>query len=809
MIAPADGTGAAPEFAQVILREPIGVLDYHVPEEIRGAIYVGTPVRVPLGGRQTTGFVVALSRQTNLPPSRLKDLIDVDPEEVSLPANLIHLVLFAADYYAVAAGEMLAAAFPRSRYSLSTQYRLEDAGLAALQGKIRAQDRALLELAQKLSKGFTLHALIRDLEWSRRAALSRVRNAVLKGWIAARSSRRQSLVDLAYVRIEGDITQLGQRRRKSAELWHSLPAGKPVLAATLVEKDPQALRKLAILVRAGLVQQVDGALVVGVAGIDAGLEAPQNPTDEQQQAIMAITGAIDRAKFETFLLAGVTGSGKTEVYLRVIDYALGRGRTALVLVPEIALTPQLGARFRARFGKNVAIFHSALTPSYRRQQWESVARGQARVALGARSALFLPMQGLGVVIVDEEHETTFKQDESPRYHARDMAIVRGQHDHAVVVLGSATPSMESLANVASKRYQSLRLTRRVLNRPMPQVECINLAREELVNDGALTVRLAHKLERVIAAGEQAILFLNRRGFAPYVYCRDCGYSSRCPDCAVGLTLHRRRAELLCHYCGHTEPVPDTCPECQGHRLDASGLGTERLEAQVRELLGEVAIGRLDRDAARRKSDLTRVLSDFASARTKILIGTQMVTKGHDFPGVTLVGVISADASLNFPDFRAAEHTFQLLSQVAGRAGRGSRAGLVLVQSYEPEHYAIAAAAAHDYERFVDAELPIRRELEYPPFAHLALLRFEGSDEPAVLNEAGRASEALLRRAAERNVQVLGPAPAPLARLKGLWRYQVLLKSQRRKHLRLMLPDLPSLATANVHRIVDIDPFNML
>jgi primosomal protein N' (replication factor Y) len=482
-----------------------------------------------------------------------------------------------------------------------------------------------------------------------------------------------------------------------------------------------------------------------------------------------------------------------------------------VLVPEIALTPQLGARFRHRFGGRVATFHSGLTVAERRDEWERVARGEARIGLGARSALFLPLTNVGVIIVDEEHETSFKQDESPRYNARDLAVFRGRKENAVVVLGSATPSLESRGNAVHGRYRELVMKQRVHGRPLPEVARLDLAKGERVGNGIFTAALASAIQRGLDAEEQTVLFLNRRGFASVVYCVDCGHSYKCGSCDVSLTLHRRRGQLVCHYCGHEEASPDECASCHSHKLESTGLGTERIEAELKMLIGDVPIARLDRDTVRKRSDLTRELARFGRGEAKILIGTQMVAKGHDFPGVTLVGVVSADSGLNFPDFRAAERSFQLLTQVAGRAGRGSKPGAVMVQTYDPEHYAIRAAAKHDYETFAAHELSLREELGYPPYVHLVLSRYESEKERAAL-EAARADAERLRAAAMRHgdgIKILGPALAPLARLQGRYRVQVLLKGKERGMLRDVTRALRRPPPRDVRQVVDVDPFNML
>src|SRR6266536_1859551 len=448
---------------------------------------------------------------------------------------------------------------------------------------------------------------------------------------------------------------------------------------------------------------------------------------DQAAARDVLAAALEAREFAPFLLHGVTGSGKTEVYLRAIAKVRASGRGALVLVPEIALTPQLAGRFRARFGADVALLHSGLSDAERHAEWLRLRHGEARICVGVRSAIFAPVQDLAMVVVDEEHDPSFKQEDGPGYQARDLAVVRAKQAGAACVLGSATPSLESLENARRGRYRLLELPLRVDDRPLPAVEVVDLARLRRGGRplGLVSPPLAAALEATLAARQQAILFLNRRGFQTLVVCEACGREERCESCSVSLTYHRRRGVLLCHYCGRVERVTPACPACGGPRRGI-GVGTEQVEAAVRQLLPAARVARLDRDAVGSADDVAAVLARFANREVDVLVGTQMVTKGHDFPGVTLVGVVLADVALALPDFRAAERTFQLLAQVAGRAGRGAEPGRVLVQTYAPEHYSIRCAARHDYAAFVAGELASRRALGWPPFARLLAVRVEGS-----------------------------------------------------------------------------------
>jgi primosomal protein N' (replication factor Y) len=537
---------------------------------------------------------------------------------------------------------------------------------------------------------------------------------------------------------------------------------------------PRGRASLGTLERRGLVRLETETPVVRAGVLPSSGAAPAL-TAAQAAALAEIERAF--GTFATFLLHGVTGSGKTEVYLQAIARARAAGKGALVLVPEIALTPQLSGRFRARFGDEVALLHSGLSGAERHAEWLRLRRGDARICVGVRSAIFAPVQDLAVLVVDEEHEGSFKQEDGPAYHARDLAVVRGKLEDAVVILGSATPSLETLENARRGRYRRLELPARVDDRPLPQVELVDLRRlrrpGQDMAPALLSPRLAGALEETVAAGQQAILFLNRRGYETLVVCEACGAEARCTECSVSLTHHARRGILLCHTCGRSERMDVSCPACGGVRFGV-GVGTEQVEEAVRALLPDARVARLDRDAVGSADDTAAVLARFARRELDVLVGTQMVTKGHDFPGVTLVGVVLADTALALPDFRAAERTFQLLTQVAGRAGRGAEGGRVIVQTFNPATRAVACAAAHDYAAFAERELEERRRQGWPPFARMLAVRVEGSDAGA-----RRAAEALAHAARpvlQGEITLLGPAPAAIERIRGRSRWHLLFRA---------------------------------
>ncbi len=540
-------------------------------------------------------------------------------------------------------------------------------------------------------------------------------------------------------------------------------------------------------------------------------DVPPPPTAAQQHAIDAITDAILEQRAEPFLLHGVTGSGKTEVYLRAIDEVRKAGAGAILLVPEIALTPQLVGRFRARFGDDIAVLHSGLTARQREDAWQALRRGRVRVAIGARSALFAPVADLRLVVVDEEHDPSFKQDEGFRYHARDMALLRAQYAGAVCVLGSATPSIETYHRANEGKMHLLSLPSRATGATLPTVEIVDLRRHRHGPTGhpLLSGPLHAALGRCLDDGRQAILFLNRRGFSPSVRCEGCGAVAECPACSVALTEHRGQGALRCHYCDFHRPIAAPCVECGANEYHHLGVGTEQMQHAVEESFPNARVARLDRDTASGEGVET-VLDRLRTGVVDVLVGTQMVTKGHDIAGVTLVGVVLADQSLAFPDFRASERTFQLLAQVAGRAGRAETPGEVILQTFQPEHPAVRLAAQHDYEQFYGEEIMSREEVGYPPFARLVSVRVHSGAEADARNATQHLADTARQHQAVRDgaVQILGPAPAPLARLRGRYHYRLLLKSPDRKLLR----NVAALLAARIdqglpptHATLDIDP----
>jgi primosomal protein N' (replication factor Y) len=615
--------------------------------------------------------------------------------------------------------------------------------------------------------------------------------------------------------------QLAELRSRARAQWLALErvtAAGPGGLRTHDARNELRAASLRALAARGLVRADRVERYRRVAPATMSAQAPFAPNVEQRHAIDAIGAVIEANRFQTFLLQGVTGSGKTEVYLQAAARALGVGRGVLVLVPEIALTHDLVERVCARFGAAVAVLHSGLSDGERFDEWRRLARREARVAVGVRSAVFAPVADLGLIVVDEEHDASYKQEEGFRYNARDLAIVRARDCGCPAVLGSATPSIESHYNAQNGRYRLLELRERVERRPLPEIDVVDLKAERPQGmPPVFAARVAEAISDNFSARAQTLLFLNRRGYAHYLQCTLCGYVMGCPNCSVTLTFHLRSRRVRCHHCDHSQPAPDLCPQCSSPHLRDFGIGTEQVESVVRELIPRARVARMDRDTMARKGMLRALLRDWSAGRLDVLVGTQMVTKGHDVPGVTLVGVVAPDQTLNFPDFRAAERTFQVLTQVAGRAGRGNQPGRVLVQTYRPTHYAVRFAVAHDFAAFASEELRYRAALGYPPYSRLANLRFDGLDALGVEQSSHKVASNLRERNETfpriRQARILGPAPAPIERLRGRFRWQILVKAKTAADLRALLSPIVERADRGrdgaVRMAVDIDPYGML
>ena len=608
--------------------------------------------------------------------------------------------------------------------------------------------------------------------------------------------------------------------RRQAEVFHVIEEHRSIAMQELLRLTGTTAQTVRRLEDKGLVE-----VAPQISERDPYANAQIIPTQsldlnaEQAEALRQILASMDGEEKKTFLLNGVTGSGKTEVYLQAIAHALELGKGAIVLVPEISLTPQTVERFKARFSSGpqqtlVAVLHSHLSAGERHDEWHKIRQGRARIVIGARSAIFAPVEPLGLVVVDEEHEHSYKQEEAPRYHARDVAVVRGQREGAVVVLGSATPSLESFYNVERGKYAVLELRHRADDKRMPVVRVQDMRTECRKDKGVpiFSTRLKEAIRNRLENGEQTILFLNRRGFATSMQCPECGFVAECPNCSLSLTYHRREQALRCHICGHGARAPGQCPECRSRAIRFHGLGTEKVEDVLGKLFPDAAIRRMDSDTLKRKEDYRRILGDFRRGKIDILVGTQMIAKGLHFPRVTLVGIVYADTGLHLADFRAGERTFQLLTQVAGRAGRGDVEGEVIVQSFTPFHPAIQFARRHDFAGFYDAEMEFRGQLKYPPYTRAAMLTLRGRNEEKVAFSADHLKKAIEPMArAISDLVLAGPAPAPLLRAEAFYRYQIMLRTGQMSALSRRLAEVTAGLSLpeEVTLTVDIDPMNLM
>lgn len=541
---------------------------------------------------------------------------------------------------------------------------------------------------------------------------------------------------------------------------------------------------------------------------------PWQLNTEQQQAVSRILAAEAQGEATTFLLEGITGSGKTEVYLQSIAEILNKGKTAMMLVPEIALTPQMVQRFKSRFGKAVAVLHSGLSQGEKYDEWRKIERGEAQVVVGARSAVFAPLQKIGLIIIDEEHEATYKQEDTPRYHARDLAIWRSQYHHCPVILGSATPSLESRARAQKKRYELLYLTQRAHeNAQLPSVTIVDL-KEEFAqkNTSTFSRLLQEKISNRLQQKEQIVLLLNRRGYSSFMMCRDCGYVLPCPNCDISLTLHMDVKKMRCHYCGHQENIPKKCPDCQGEKIRYYGTGTQKVEEELQARFPSARILRMDVDTTRKKGAHEKILKAFEEQEADILLGTQMIAKGLDYPNITLVGVLNADTALNLPDFRSSERTFQLLTQVSGRAGRGAKPGEVIVQTFNPEHHSIVLAQAQDYEAFYQQEMILRHQSGYPPFYFTVKITVSHPAEQVVAKKSYQIAEQL-KNGLSPESRILGPTPSGIARIKNRYYYQIILKYKHEVHLHRMLREILETSQSeqrkNLYVSIDYEPLNFI
>ncbi len=801
---------------------------------------IGGRVIVPFRQAKLIGVVTRLHEEA--PPVEAKQIESILDREPLLSSELIDLGTWIAQYYLAPLGEVLRMMLPlTAEVRRHTLYRIGETGQAILfagaeqgssrRSRLTAEDQDVeYAVLNYLADGVPVKASA--LSQATGASRELLTNMVRKRWLTRESeaTSRDARRLLRHAVLVRDARTPKLNENQLAILAQLAGAGG-ALPVPELRRLGLSLSTLQTLVKRGLVTLEDLPQEFHLSRLHAGEPdgAPGRDLNQAQQAALeSILSSVEKRVFGVSLLRGVTGSGKTAVYLAAMQRVFLLGRSAILLVPEIGLTPSMAGQLHSAFGTNVALLHSSLTPGERAEQWHRIRRGEARIVVGTRSAIFAPVENLGLVIVDEEHDSSYKQEETPRYHARDVAVMRAKANSAVVVLGSATPSLESWRNAETGKYALIEISERVNRRPLPVVDLVDMRREflETGREQLFSRVLIERTRATLDRGEQAIILLNRRGFSFAVLCRACGEKLQCENCAIALTYHRPVVpglapeeipgpwgqRLKCHYCGFIRTVPKRCPSCESEHLFYLGAGSQQGEQRLQELFPGARIGRMDRDTVRNRHDMERLLGELHSGQINLLVGTQMIAKGHDIHGVTLVGVVGADFALGLPDFRAAERVFQLLTQVSGRAGRGSLPGQVLVETYHPEHYAIQCAAQHDFLDFARREMQYRKWMHYPPYAVLANILIRGADMQETAAWASRLGEWFNHRPADR-VRVLGPAAAPIPRIKRLYRFHFLLKAAQRqalaRTLRAALAQAEALGIPRGNLIADVDAVNLM
>ncbi len=784
------------------------VLTYRVPEAEQ--CRVGVRVLCPLGNRKEVAFVVNLKEENEDFSGKIKDIIDILDSEPVISEEMLSFTKWAADYYFTGWGEMIKASLPAAvhkKYISTVSYLREPEFNTCKQHEdvlrfIRDKGRVSFK---RISDGLSvknLNQVINELESD---GSVEVRHCVQKG----AGPKYMLAYSLNPVPANEDPVMKSEQQKKVYAFLKE--KSRPVLAQELKDTVPSPHSVLKAMVKKGIVVSKHTQIRRNPFW-NKELDPPSelSLTVEQDIIVSELTEKlVSERKFHPVLISGITGSGKTEVYIRILLKTLELGMSAIYLVPEISLTPQTVSRLSAYMYKDVAILHSGLSDGERADEWNRMKSGRARLAVGTRSAIFAPLKNIGVIIVDEEHDSSYKQNENPCYNARDLALVRGRMENSLVILGSATPSIESFTNAKRGKYKLYRLTSRVSERQLPSVEIIDLKTEfrETSAKSPFSRRLESELFKTIERGEQAIVLLNRRGYSSFVICRNCGYVPECRNCSVSMTYHKSLDRLKCHYCGYMKKAGKTCPECKEEMILMEGWGTQQIEEYIVNTYPDIRVIRMDRDSVNLKNAYYELLEEFSSGKAQVLVGTQMIAKGHDFPNVTLVGVVLADTGLGFPDFRSAENTFQLVNQVSGRSGRGDKPGKVVVQTFYPEHYSITSACEGSYEDFYNLETGYRESLKYPPFSHLAALTVrDGSREKALQKTYSLVK--FLRSSSDGNVRVIGPSEALVHRKKNIYYFMVLIKASGRVFLKQRLDSLSEHFKDIDSVKIDIDPLNI-
>lgn len=747
--------------------------DYEIPEKFEGIVQPGVRVIVPFGPRKILGYVISLSETSSFSSvKKIADVLDVIP---TLTEELLHLGKWLSNYtlsYYISCLQVMLPQVMKAKYRKEL-WKLTDEPLQSALDAV-FDGRGVMDFEEFEQSGVSYHVLRKHMNEGEVDVHYEVKSRETK------KLKPMVAPVLSPIEMEEKLEDLSpQARKQRAIVEYFLQQPDPLEKKLLLDKLQTTPAALKPLVEQNVIKEYKQEVFRDpYGGREFKRTTPFALTEEQETAIQPILSRIENQQHDVFLLHGVTGSGKTEVYMQSIQQVLDNGEEAIMLVPEIALTPQMVERFKGRFGSKVAVLHSALSAGEKYDEWRKIQRREVQVVVGARSAIFAPFTNLGLIIIDEEHETSYKQEDRTRYHARDVAVQRAKTHNCPVVLGSATPSLETYARAVKGNYQLLTLSKRMNEAVMPEVELVDM-REELHsgNRSMFSIPLKEKIEERLARKEQIVLFLNRRGYSTFVMCRDCGHVSECPHCDIALTFHKRQNRLKCHYCSHEEPMPEKCPECESKTIRYFGTGTQKVEEALQELIPEARIIRMDVDTTRKKGAHERLLTQFGEGKADILLGTQMIAKGLDFGNVTLVGVLAADAMLNLPDFRASEKTFQLLTQVSGRAGRHEKSGEVVVQTYTPEHYSIELASTYDYEQFFQEEMKLRKAFRYPPYYYLTLFTISHPNQLKA-EEATRKITMFMQQKLSQQAYVLGPTPSALARINNRYRYQCMVKYKK-------------------------------
>ena len=800
-------------YAKVIVDVPViqvnRPFDYHVPEILQESIEVGMRVAVPFGGRSISGFVLALSDEVDF-DGEIKDilhLMDLDPvlspEMIQLGAYLSKKVhAFLIQCYQTMLPAMLKSNYEK-RFVLVNPKENEDVFQEIFQyeNKLLYTDDLPQEQLKRLMK------------------LKKEGIVVIETVVKDRAKvKTEDWIRLNYVMQEYEefIPTLSARAKKKISLLKTLASMErmEIQKKSFLEDTDFTTADLKFAVEHKWITIVQKEVSRDpYKGRFFKKSVPFQLNEEQQLAFDRVKEeSIDPHNSKVYLLEGVTGSGKTEVYLQWISEVIAKGQSAMMLVPEIALTPQMVERFKSRFGDRVAVLHSGLSTGEKFDEWRKIKNKEADIVVGARSSIFAPLENIGIIILDEEHETSYKQDESPRYHARDIAIWRGEFHHCPVVLGSATPSLESRARAQKGVYTLLKLTKRAKEQILPEVHLIDMRNEFIHQKGSFSQTLLKAIENRLDKKEQTVLLLNRRGYSSFVLCRDCGYVLECPNCDISLTLHMDTKTMKCHYCGHEERISTFCPKCQSRQIRYFGTGTQKVQEELQEVFPDARIVRMDVDTTRRKGQHEAILKQFENQEADILIGTQMIAKGLDYPNVTLVGVINADTALNIPDFRSSEKTFQLLTQVSGRAGRGDKPGEVFIQTYNPTHYAIQLAQGHQYERFFETEMRMRHMANYPPYFFTTMITFSSEEEGVALKKAIEVHKALKANVSPKAI-VLGPTAKSIARMNNRYYFQIIVKyknePQLQEYLEKLMMETQEGGSKKILMTIDMEPQHFL